>query len=162
MHNILKITLEAITMAKWLLKSEPSDYSIDDLQAEGVTLWTGIRNFQARNFIRDKMQQGDEVLFYHSSCKHVAVVGTASVVSEAYADPDQFNENSKYYDPKATKIEPKWFVVDVGFKTKATKPLVLKVMKAAPELAELALFKQSRLSVIPVTDEQWSYIVAQL
>ncbi len=149
-------------MAKWLLKSEPSDYSIDDLQTEGITLWTGIRNFQARNFIRDKMQKGDDVLFYHSSCKHVAVVGRASVVSEAYADPDQFDQSSKYFDAKATKAEPKWFVVDVAFVSKASKPLPLKAMKAAPELSQLALFKQSRLSVIPVTDAQWDYIVSQL
>ena len=149
-------------MAKWLLKSEPSDYSIDDLQTEGVTLWTGIRNFQARNFIRDKMQKGDEVLFYHSSCKHVAVVGTASVVSAAYADPDQFDQGSKYFDSKAIKSDPKWFVVDVAFVSKAAKPLPLKAMKAAPELSELALFKQSRLSVIPVTNAQWDYIVTQL
>ncbi len=149
-------------MAKWLLKSEPSDYSIDDLEAEGVTLWTGIRNFQARNFIRDQMQQGDQVLFYHSSCKHVGVVGTGKVVSHAYPDPDQFDESSKYFDPKASLDDPKWFVVDVGFESKSSKLLPLKVMKAAPQLEQLALFKQSRLSVIPVTDEQWSYIVAQL
>lgn len=149
-------------MANWLLKSEPDDYSIDDLREEGVTLWTGIRNFQARNFIRDQMQIGDGVLFYHSSCKNVGVVGIAKVVSQAYPDPDQFDSESKYFDSKATQAQPKWFVVDVEYVSNAKQMLPLKAMKAASELAECRLFKQSRLSVIPVTDLEWDFIVNQI
>ena len=118
-------------MAYWLLKTEPNDYSIDDLQTDLSTPWTGIRNYQARNFIRDKMCIGDGVLIYHSSCKEVGVVGMAIVASKAYADPDQFNEESKYYDAKVNINDPKWFVVDIGFKVKAKQRLSLQAMKAS-------------------------------
>lgn len=149
-------------MAYWLLKTEPNDYSIDDLENELSTAWTGIRNYQARNFIRDKMSLGDGVLIYHSSCKEVGIVGVATVLSNAYADPDQFDLESKYYDPKAKKSEPKWFVVDIGFKAKAKQRLSLQSMKNAPQLSDLALIKQSRLSVSPVDEQQWIFISAQL
>ena len=149
-------------MNHWLLKSEPSDYSIDDLQREKITLWTGIRNFQARNFIRDEMRLGDRVFIYHSSCKQVGIAGIAEVVSQAYADPDQFDNSSRYYDVKASREKPNWFVIDIKFVAKAQQLLSLKVMKAAPELADLKLFKQSRLSVLPVSTQQWDYILAQL
>ncbi|MCJ8300725.1 MAG: EVE domain-containing protein [Pseudomonadales bacterium] len=149
-------------MAYWLLKSEPADYSIDDLQQDGVTPWDGIRNFQARNFIRDQLAVGDQVFIYHSSCKQVGIAGVGEVASEPYADPAQFNEASKYFDSKADPDSPKWFVVDIKFSLKAQTLLPLKAMKAAPELAELALFKQSRLSVLPVNDQQWHYISGKI
>jgi predicted RNA-binding protein with PUA-like domain len=145
-------------MAKWLVKTEPSDYSIDDLQIERVTPWNGIRNFQARNFIRDQMSVGDEVLIYHSSCTKVGVAGIGRVVSDKYADKDQFDSGSKYYDQKAKRDEPKWFVVDIEFVAKAPTLYPLKMMKQAAELQDFALFKQSRLSVMPVTQEQWQHI----
>jgi predicted RNA-binding protein with PUA-like domain len=149
-------------MAYWLLKTEPNDYSIDDLQADLSTPWTGIRNYQARNFIRDKMCIGDGVLIYHSSCKEVGVVGMAIVASNAYADPDQFNEDSKYYDANVNINDPKWFVVDIGFKAKAKQRLSLQEMKASIQLSDLALIKQSRLSVSPVDEQQWQFIIDKL
>lgn len=149
-------------MAKWLVKTEPSDYSIDDLQLEGVTPWNGIRNYQARNFIRDKMKAGDEVIIYHSSCSKVGVAGIGRVASDKYADLEQFNADSKYYDAKATKDEPKWFVIDIEFVAKASALYPLKMMKQAPELQDFALFKQSRLSVMPVTQQQWQHILNKI
>jgi len=145
-------------MAYWLLKSEPSDYSIDDLQRDGITPWDGIRNFQARNFIRDQLTIGDQVYIYHSSCKQVGIAGVGEVASAAYADPAQFNESSKYFDDKSDPDDPKWFVVDIKFSRKAVTLLPLKAMKTAPELADLVLFRQSRLSVMPLNDAQWHYI----
>ncbi|MEH6445273.1 MAG: EVE domain-containing protein [Oceanospirillaceae bacterium] len=149
-------------MANWLLKTEPSDYSIDDLATDKVTPWGGIRNFQARNFIRDKMVIGDNVLIYHSSCKQVGVAGIAQIISDAYADPEQFDASHKYYDAKSSLEQPKWHVVDVKFVSSAQQLLPLKAMKAAAELEDLALFKQSRLSIVPVSDEQWDYIVSKI
>lgn len=145
-------------MAKWLVKTEPSDYSIDDLQIERRTPWNGIRNFQARNFIRDQMSVGDEVFIYHSSCTKVGVAGIGRVACDKYADKDQFDSTSKYYDQKATQDDPKWFVVDIEFVAKASTLYPLKMMKQAAELQDFALFKQSRLSVMPVTQEQWRHI----
>jgi len=149
-------------MAKWLVKTEPSDYSIDNLQCDKVTPWNGIRNFQARNFIRDQMTIGDEVFIYHSSCSKVGVVGIGRIASDKYADEDQFNSRSKYYDAKATKEEPKWFVIDIAFVAKASVLYPLKEMKQAAELQDFALFKQSRLSVMPVTQQQWQYILNKI
>jgi len=149
-------------MANWLLKSEPDDYSIDDLATDTTTPWNGIRNFQARNFMRDQMQVGDQVFIYHSSCKRVGIAGVAKVSRAAYPDPDQFEPTSPYFDAKASVDEPKWFVVDVSFVCKAVTFLPLKAMKAAPQLQDLAMFKQSRLSVLPVTSAQWDYIYRQI
>lgn len=149
-------------MAKWLLKSEPSDYSIDDLAQDKVTAWNGIRNFQARNFIKEQMAIGDLVFFYHSSCKHTGVVGIGKIVSKAYADPDQFDQQSHYYDVKSEVKNPKWYVIDVQFERKAETIFLLKNMKAAPELEDFILFKQSRLSVLPVSDKQWLYIISNM
>ena len=149
-------------MAKWLLKSEPADYSIDDLAQDQVTSWGGIRNFQARNFIRDQMVIGDQVLIYHSSCKLNGVVGIAKVSSAPYADPEQFDQSSKYYDSGAEQADPKWYVVDIQFESKAKRLLPLKSMKQAAELADFILFKQTRLSVLPVSEQQWQFITSQL
>ncbi|MGB1237644.1 MAG: EVE domain-containing protein [Pseudomonadales bacterium] len=145
-------------MQYWLLKTEPDAYSIDDLARQGQTPWDGIRNFQARNFIRDQMQPDDEVLIYHSSCSKVGIAGHGRVASQPYADPAQFDETSPYYDPKATVQTPKWFVVDIAFVAKTEKLLPLKALKACDALAELALFKQSRLSVVPVSAPHWAVI----
>lgn len=150
-------------MNYWLFKSEPDEYSIDDLAAEkaGFGVWNGIRNFQARNFLRDAVQLGDAVLFYHSSCKQVGIAGVATVVRAAYADPSQFDISSKYYDAKATADVPRWFCVDLRFEKKYTSLLSLSQLKVEPALAEMFLFRQGRLSIQPVTAEQW-YCIEQL
>jgi len=149
-------------MANWLLKSEPDDYSIDDLARDITTPWNGIRNFQARNFMRDQIQVGDNVFIYHSSCKKVGIAGIAKISRAAYPDPDQFDPSNHYYDAKSLIDDPKWFVVDVNFVAKANTFLPLKAIKAAEALKDLALLKQSRLSVVPVTQAQWDYILAQI
>ncbi len=148
-------------MNYWLFKSEPHEYSIDDLRTEsqGFGVWDGIRNYQARNILRDRVECGDLVLFYHSSCKHVGVAGTMRVVKEAYADPAQFDETSRYFDPKANHESPKWFCVDVVFETKFEHLVALKDIKANPALSEMVLLKQGRLSIQPVSYDQWSEIL---
>ena len=121
-------------MAYWLFKTEPDEFSIDDLQALGQTPepWDGIRNYQARNLLRDEVQEGDEVLIYHSSCKRVGVAGTASVVRAGYPDPDQFDPENKYFDPKADPGNPRWYRVDVVFGGKFSNYLSLAELAPSP------------------------------
>ena len=144
----------------WLVKSEPDDFSLKDLAALGSDGegWNGVRNYQARNFMRDDMALGDLVLFYHSSCKQVGVVGIAKVVKTAYPDPSQFDPDSKYFDGKATVDAPKWFQVDIAFE-RTLRRVPLSAMKANAKLAGLALIKASRLSVMPVSAEHFAEIV---
>lgn len=148
-------------MNYWLFKSEPEEYSIDDLQNEqtGMGVWDGIRNYQARNLLRDQVEVGDLVLFYHSSCRQVGVAGVARVVTGAYADPAQFDPQSAYFDGKSTQAAPRWVCVDVAFVSKFSTTLLLKQMKQIPELTEMVLFKQGRLSVQPVTELEFTTIV---
>jgi predicted RNA-binding protein with PUA-like domain len=151
-------------MAYWLMKSEPGEFGIDDLMARpGHTIdWFGVRNYQARNFMRDQMQAGDGVLFYHSSCPEPGVAGLAEVASGAYPDPTQFDTASKYYDPKATHEQPRWFCVDVRGLAK-TPLLALKDMRALPALEDMLVLKKgSRLSITPVTAAQWRAVTAQI
>ena len=146
----------------WLMKSEPEDFSIDDLQRVGTEPWTGVRNYQARNFMRD-MQVGDGVLFYHSSCEVPGIYGIAEVVSAAYPDPTQFQKKSKYYDGKSSPEEPRWFLVDVGFARKLKSPIPLETIRAhADALGEdFALIRRgTRLSVLPVTAAQWKTLLS--
>lgn len=146
----------------WLMKSEPSDFSIDDLQRVGTEPWTGVRNYQARNFMR-QMQVGDGVLFYHSSTEVPGIHGIAEVASAAYPDPTQFLKKSKYHDPKATREEPRWFLVDVGFVRKLRAPLALETIRGhADALGEdFALIRRgTRLSVMPVTAAQWKLLLS--
>ncbi|TQV76761.1 EVE domain-containing protein [Aliikangiella marina] len=147
-------------MAYWLLKTEPSEFSIDDLEALGSKTepWDGIRNYQARNIMRDKIKVGDKALIYHSSCKDVGAVGTAEVVENAYPDPAQFNPKSKYYDPKSNRDNPRWVCVGVKFLSKFDNIVALKQIKSTPALAEMVLVKQGRLSVQPVTAKEWKVI----
>jgi len=149
-------------MNYWLFKSEPDEYSIDDLAAErGQTgRWDGIRNYQARNFLRDAVAAGDGVFFYHSACKVPAIVGTAAVVRAAYPDPAQFDPESKYFDPKASADKPRWFCVDIRFNSRFARPLPLAEIKQNPQLAEMVLVKQGRLSIQPVTAAEWKTVVA--
>lgn len=150
-------------MNYWLFKSEPDEYSIADLAAEpGKTgRWDGIRNYQARNFLRDSVQTGDGVLFYHSACKVPAVVGTAEVVRGAYPDPAQFDPESKYFDPKATEEKPRWYCVDIRWQSAFNHPVPLAEIKQNPQLADMVLVKQGRLSIQPVTKEEWDTLVRQ-
>ncbi|WP_444887883.1 EVE domain-containing protein [Microbulbifer sp. JMSA008] len=148
-------------MTHWLFKSEPDEYSLQDLAAEanGSGRWDGIRNYQARNFLRDQVAVGDGVLFYHSACKLPAVVGTAEVVRAAYADPAQFDPESKYFDPKASADSPRWFCVDLAWRSEFKRPIPLAEIKKDPQLAEMVLVRQGRLSIQPVRQEEWDYIV---
>lgn len=148
-------------MAYWLMKSEPSVFSIDDLETKKTSLWDGVRNYQARNFMRE-MQAGDQVFFYHSSCPEPGIVGVMEIVKTAYPDPTQFEPESPYFDPKSERENPRWSGVDVGFKKKLKKVLSLTELKAMPELAELALVRPgNRLSVMPVTAAEWKAIATK-
>ena len=143
----------------WLMKSEPDAYSIDDLQRDQVEPWDGIRNYQARNFMRDDMKIGDKVFFYHSNAKPIAIVGTMEIASEPYPDPTQFDPKSKYFDEKSKESDPRWQLVDVKFIEKFSEPVTREAMKVVPELEEMLIFKRSRLSITPVTEAEWNKIM---
>ena len=148
----------------WLMKSEPRECSIDDLVAapRQTVPWVGVRNFQARNFMRDDMKVGDGVLFYHSSCPEPGVAGIAEVASTAYPDATQFDPKSHYHDPKATREEPRWFHVDVKLVRK-TPLLALGRMRELPQLETMRLLKRgNRLSITPVTAAEWKEVLALL
>ena len=146
-------------MRHWLIKTEPSVYSIDDLAQDGVTDWTGIRNYQARNFLRE-MQAGDKVLVYHSNAEPPGVAGVAEVHTEAKPDKTQFDSKSEYFDEKATRDEPRWFCPDMKFVRKLARLVPLEQLRDEPALAGLALLKKgTRLSVIPVAAEEFQTIV---
>jgi predicted RNA-binding protein with PUA-like domain len=146
------------------MKSEPSDVSIDDLAGfENQTVdWYGVRNYQARNFMRDQMQVGDGVLFYHSNCDEPGIAGIAEVATQAYPDRLQFIEGHKYFDPKATPETPRWFNVDVKLVRK-TRLLSLKEMRDIPELENLRILQRgNRLSITPVDPRDWAFIIDKL
>ncbi|MDH3612754.1 MAG: EVE domain-containing protein [Gammaproteobacteria bacterium] len=147
-------------MAYWLMKSEPDVYSIDDLERDGREMWDSIRNYQARNMMRDDMRIGDEVFFYHSSCKEPGITGIARVASEPYPDPTQFDPDSKYFDPKSGKDNPRWILVDVEFVRKLKQPITLTRIKAQPGLEDMVLTRRgNRLSIMPVSQEHWDLIL---
>ncbi len=152
-------------MAKfWLMKSEPSEVSVDDALAEpqATVAWTGVRNYQARNFMRDGMQVDDGVLFYHSSCAEPGIVGIARVASGAYTDPTQFDPQSPYFDPASKPEAPRWLMVDVQVLRK-TRNLTLPALRADAELQELLVLKKgSRLSITPVEPAHWDVILKRL
>ncbi|MEO7157983.1 MAG: EVE domain-containing protein [Vicinamibacterales bacterium] len=148
-------------MRYWLMKSEPDEFSIDDLaSAPGQTTpWFGVRNYQARNFMRDQMRVGDGVFFYHSSCPEPGIAGIAKVSAPAYPDASQFDRKSPYYDPKAEPEAPRWFNVDVKFDAR-TRLISLDELRAHPELAHLrTLQRGNRLSITPVDPGEWAFIV---
>ena len=151
-------------MHYWLMKSEPEEASIDDLaRAPDATLpWTGVRNYQARNFMRDSMQIGDGVLFYHSSCAQPGIAGIAKVASTAYPDPTQFISDSPYFDPKASPDSPRWILVDVSFVRKT--PLIsIATLREHPQLEAMrVLAKGNRLSITPVSAPEWRFITEHL
>jgi len=149
-------------MHYWLMKSEPDEASIDHLQAAGSLPWTGVRNYQARNFMRDEMQLGDGVLFYHSSCPEPGIYGFAEVCSAPYPDATQFDPTSKYFDPKSKREAPRWVHVDVRFVRK-TRPLLLPEMRADPALAGMRTLQPgNRLSITPVSTDHWQHLLARL
>ena len=151
-------------MAYWLMKSEPSDVSVDDLAAmpKKTVPWYGVRNYQARNFMRDEMKAGDGVLFYHSSCPEPGIVGLAEVASNAYPDATQFDKTSKYFDAKSTREEPRWMNVDVRL-VKKTRLLSLDEMRAVPALATMrTLQRGNRLSITPVSAAEWRAVTKLL
>jgi predicted RNA-binding protein with PUA-like domain len=141
------------------MKSEPSTYSIADLEREGRTFWNGVRNYQARNLMRDEMRTGDPVLFYHSSAEPPAVAGLARVAREGYPDPSARDPQSPYFDPKADDADPRWFMVDIEFVERFPRPLPLARLREEPELARMPLLNRSRLSVQPVSAEEFRRIV---
>ena len=145
----------------WLMKSEPSEASIDDLAAapRRTLPWTGVRNYQARNFMRDQMKVGDQVFFYHSSCPEPGIAGLATVSKPAYPDSTQFEKKGKYYDPKATPESPRWFNVDVKLKRK-TRLVSLEELHKYPELAHMRVLQRgNRLSITPVDPAEWDFIL---
>jgi predicted RNA-binding protein with PUA-like domain len=145
-------------MSYWLLKTEPTSYGIEDLRRDTTTAWEGVRNYQARNFMRD-MRVGDKILFYHSSCDVPGVYGVAKVVAPAHADATQFNKKDSHYDPKATKAKPIWECVDIGFSKAFKSPVTLAAIRREPKLRSMVLLAPgSRLSVQPVTKEQFEHI----
>lgn len=146
-------------MQYWLMKTEPDVFSIDDLEKAGREPWDGIRNYQARNFMRDTMKIGDGVFIYHSNAKPTGIVGEARVCSEPYPDPTQFDPKEKYYDAKSQPDNPRWILIDVEHTRTYTKILPLADLKAMPELEEMMLVKKGmRLSIQPVTEEHWNFI----
>jgi predicted RNA-binding protein with PUA-like domain len=147
-------------MSYWLMKSEPSECSIDDLAAapRQTVPWVGVRNFQARNYMRDQMRIGDGVLFYHSSCPEPGIAGLAEVASTAYPDATQFDAHSGYFDAKSSRAEPRWLHVDVRLVRK-TALLSLRAMRDAPTLATMQVLRRgNRLSITPVTAQEWQAV----
>jgi len=147
----------------WLMKSEPDEVSIDDALAapDATVAWTGVRNYQARNFMRDGMKVGDGVLFYHSSCPEPGIAGIARVASGIKPDPTQFDAKSPYYDAASKKEDPRWLLVDVQA-TRKTRLLALPELRAKPELAELIILRKgNRLSITPVEPKHWKAIVGR-
>lgn len=144
--------------AHWLMKSEPDVFGIDDLAKKGSEGWNGVRNYQARNYMKS-MKVGDKVLFYHSNAKPSGVAGLAEVCRTAYPDPTQYDAKSDYFEPRATKENPVWFQVDLRFVSKLARFVSLDELRGMPEIQDMPLFKRSQLSVQPVTPAQWKHIV---
>lgn len=143
----------------WLMKSEPEAYSIDDLKRDGVEPWDGIRNYEARNTMRDEMKIGDRALFYHSNVKPPVIVGTMEVCSEAYPDPTQFDPDSKYFDEKSSESDPTWQLVDVKFVQKFDQPVTRDQLKEDKTFENMQLFKRNRLSITSVTSQEYHRIL---
>ena len=150
-------------MAYWLFKSEPFKFSWQMLKDKGAAgeEWDGVRNYQARNMMRDQMKGGDQVLFYHSACKTPGVAGIAEVVREGYPDFTARDPESKYYDPKASEDNPRWYMVDVRFVRKLKRLIPLSELKANPQLEDMPLLRRgNRLSIMPVDPQHWQQILA--
>ena len=150
-------------MKYWLMKSEPDVFGIDHLKKmkNETEHWDGVRNYQARNMMRDEMKKGDQVFFYHSNCKEPGIVGVMKVVKKGYPDFTAHEPEGKYYDPKSSPDNPRWYMVDVKFEQKFTHTITLDELKTYPELEDMQLVKRgNRLSVMPVTAQQWKFILS--
>ena len=148
-----------MTKSYWLLKSEPTSYSIDHLQKDKTTFWNGVRNYQARNLLRDSIKVGDGVLFYHSNAEPPGVVGIAKVIKSGYPDPTAFDPKSKYFDPKASRDNPIWFMVDIAFIARFKNFVDLELLRHAPGLEKMMVLKRgSRLSVQPVSPKEFEIV----
>ena len=150
-------------MAYWLFKSEPDVFGIDDLAAQpnGTDHWDGVRNYQARNFMRDDMAVGDQGFFYHSNTKEPGIVGIVEIVREAYPDHTAFDPEDPHYDPKSDPDDPRWYMVDVKFVRKLDRTITLTELKQHPELSHLPLVKKgNRLSIMPVDEPAWDFILS--
>ncbi len=144
----------------WLFKSEPDCYSFEDLKRDRTTFWDGVRNYQARNFLRDSIQVGDGVLFYHSSCEPMSIMGTAEVVKKGYPDHTAFDPKADHFDAKSDPENPTWYMVDIRYKTPFPSPVERPKLKADKRLAKMMLLQTgSRLSIQPVTAEEWRTIL---
>ena len=151
-------------MQYWLMKSEPDVFGIDDLASrpQQIEPWDGVRNYQARNMMRDEMQVGDPIFFYHSNCKVPGIVGIAEVASAPYPDPTAFDPDSKYHDPKSDPDDPRWYLVDVKFVRRLSRTISLTELKQCGELEGMPLVRRgNRLSVMPVTEDQWRFILSR-
>jgi len=146
-------------MRYWLMKSEPEAYSIDDLARDKTTNWNGVRNYQARNFMRDQMKVGDQVLYYHSNCEEPSIVGIAEVSKLTYPDPSQFDKKSKYYDEKSAPDDPRWLNVDIRFVRKIA-PVTLEELRKHKDLASMRILQRgNRLSITPVDPAEWKRVL---
>ena len=149
-------------MNYWLMKSEPNEFSIDDLktQPDKTEHWDGVRNYQARNMMRDQMKVGDQVFFYHSNCDTPGIVGIAKVVREGYPDFTAFEPKDPHYDPKSDPDNPRWYMVDIKYVRKLKRTISLKELKEISALSEMPLVRKgNRLSVMPTTKQQWQHIL---
>lgn len=147
-------------MQYWLMKSEPDVFGIDDLQRVGIEPWDGVRNYQARNMLRDQMQLGDLVFFYHSNCELPGITGLAEIARQGYPDDTAFNPEAKYFDPKSDPQNPRWYRVDVKFVRKLQRTLSLQELREHPALQNMPLVRKgNRLSVMPVTEQEWHDIL---
>jgi len=147
-------------MAYWLMKSEPDAFSIDDLKRVGTEPWDGIRNYQVRNMIRDRMQPGDQAFFYHSNTKIPGIVGLMEIVTDGYADDTAYDPKAKYYDPKDNPENPRWYRVDVRYIRHLNRTITLAELREDPDLEDLPLVRKgNRLSVMPITERQWQHIL---
>ena len=150
-------------MRYWLMKTEPGEFGIDDFAdcPDLTEPWDGVRNYQARNMMRDEMKKGDRVFIYHSNCAEPGVVGTARIAREGYPDPTAFDPEDKHFDPKSDPENPRWYLVDVKFERKLRRTITLGELKAQPSLEGMALVRRgNRLSVMPVSAEEWEHILA--
>lgn len=144
----------------WLVKSEPNVFSIDDLKSSKTTYWSGVRNYQARNFMRDRMKVGDGVLFYHSNVEPIGIAGMAEVIKAGYPDFTAWEPNDKYYDPASLPSKPVWYMVDIKFVKRCRSVIPLKRLKETPALKKMGVVqKGTRLSVQPVTSQEWKAIL---
>ena len=150
-------------MQYWLMKSEPEAFGIDDLfqRPQQTEPWDGVRNYQARNMLRDEMKTGDQVFFYHSNCDEPGIVGIAQIVRDGYPDYTAFDPDNIHFDPKSHPDKPSWYMVDVQFVRKLKRTISLRELKLKTELAELALLRRgNRLSIMPVNEQQWQFILS--